>query len=93
MRLIFDNKLEMSVIWGPGAYGDNYRADFDIEKNSNVESNTVEIMFCGDWPNNPINAIIGRDIPEDGVVGYIPVEKMIECIKVGQTYVPGKEML
>lgn len=93
--LSFDNGLEMSIIWGPGSYTSNHDADFSREPfEKPVVSGDVEIMFRGDWPANAVSRILERDFPsDDGVAGYIPVEKIFELAAIAQMYIPGRVML
>ncbi len=72
-QITFDNGYTVSVQFGPGNYGSNYRADFLSEMGKPQQATTVETALIG--PNREFVSY-----KDDDVQGYQNVNDVLELI-------------
>lgn len=89
IRFSFDNGVEISIVWAPCSYSDNYNTHFDFTGKQMLESSTVEIMVISGASTDEIMG----DGKEDSVRGYVPVSELFTILQRCKNYVPGKVML
>lgn len=87
----FENGYMVSVQWGVMNYCSNRSTDFQkYEKELNtkagdsfIESDTAEVAILnekGDWVTKDVWQMIGRDRPNEDVIGHLSTDEVIDLL-------------
>lgn len=64
-RLTFANGWTVSVVWGPGAYGSNYDADFDGMREKAYTADEAEVWAWNEAGDHKPDQPLGYQSPDD----------------------------